>query len=229
MNNIEKRYEKKATIRPCSLNKEDLLKLGEIIQETFTRPEVERYFRVSTTLRNARVFSNSIADFLNQEELPPKITDIAFWIEGWDERTRFDKSVLLDFSRYSIQLRVEGTDPVWVHDKYTKIIKYLNDRATWYAPLIARERIIIFCITMILILNIIISYQASGHEFYFDKGILLALWIFFVFSDTRKIWPYANIDLSTKIAIITRENVITLIVIVLLIVSLLATVLPVFT
>jgi hypothetical protein len=29
---------------------------------------------------------------------------LSFWIEGWDQKTRFDKNIWLDFSQYAIQL-----------------------------------------------------------------------------------------------------------------------------
>jgi len=93
MDNIEKRYEKKGKIKPCSLDRNDLLNLTEIIQETFSKPEVDRYFRVSTTVAETRVFSNSIQDFLNQKELPSKVSDLSFYIEGWDKESRFDKNI----------------------------------------------------------------------------------------------------------------------------------------
>ncbi|HEX9882357.1 MAG TPA: hypothetical protein VGA79_00165, partial [Desulfobaccales bacterium] len=54
--------------------------------------------RVSTNLGNTRVFSSSPEDFLNQKEFPDQVTDLSFWIEGWDQKTRFDKVVLLDLA-----------------------------------------------------------------------------------------------------------------------------------
>ena len=227
MDNIEKRYERKGTINPCSLDRNDLLNLTEIIQETFTKPEVDRYFRVSTTVAETRVFSNSIQDFLNQKELPPKATDLSFYIEGWDKESRFDKNILLDFSKYSIQLSVEGIDPVWVHDKYLRIVKYLKKKAATYWPLILLERFIIFTITILLIINIVISIKKGEFSYYIDKVALLGLWVFLVFYDTRKIWPYSNIRLMDGQPILSKANIITIILVILLIATVMAgTILP---
>lgn len=206
MENSEKRYEERGTPKPCRLSSEDLKALAQIIQETFTKPEIERYFRVSTNIGDTRVFSNSIEDFLQQKALPAQISEMTFWMEGWGEKTRADKNVLLDFSKYAIQLHVEGIDPVWVHDKYLGIARYLENKTIWYSPLITWERLTIFAITILLISNVIISLRVHEAFYYFDKAALLLLWIFLVFYDTRKIWPYSSIRLKDTETMFTREN-----------------------
>ena len=157
MDHLEKRYEKQGKARPCFLDQDDLVNLARIVQETFTRPEIERYFRVSTNLNGTRVFCNSMADFLVQQDLPDRVHDLTFWIEGWGQKTRFDKTILLDFSRYSVQVKVEGTDPVWVFDKYNRIMKFLRDKSAWYWPVISFEKPIIFSITILLISSMILE------------------------------------------------------------------------
>ena len=222
MDNIEKRYEKKGTLDPCTLSKDDVLALTALITEDFSKPEVERYFRVSTNIDSTRVFSNSIQDFLNQEYLPEKIHDLSFWIEGWGENTRFDQAILLDFSRYSIQISVVGMDPVWVYDQYTKIVKFLKKKTAWYWPVITMERVIILGITVVLISNIIISLRTT-----FDKILLFGLWVFLVFYDTRKIWPYSNIRLKEGKSFFDKENVSVILVVLMIIITLVTgTILP---
>lgn len=207
MQNVEKRYERSGKARPCFLDQEDLLNLARIIQETFSKPEIDRYFRVSTTLGDTRVFSNSMGDFLGQKDLPEKITELSFWIEGWDQRTRFDKNVLLDFSRYSVQLHVEGTDPVWVYDKYNNIMKFLKDKRAWYWPIIMLERYIIFGMTIILIASLILSYKLRRATHYISDIALLSVWSLLIFSDTRKIWPYSLLKLKGVKAVLDKENI----------------------
>jgi hypothetical protein len=201
-NILEKRYEKKGTLPPSRLNQDDLLQLAALIQETFSKSEIERFFRISTNIDDTRVFSNSLENFLGQPELPPKISDLSFMMQGWQGKTRFDKAILLDFSRYSVQLSVEGIDPVWVYDQYQKIANFLKNKIAWYWPLISLERFLILGITTILLCNIIISRQL-----FLDKLILLGLWIFLVFCDTRKIWPYSCISLKNQWAVLERENI----------------------
>jgi hypothetical protein len=204
---VEKRYEKHGRIKPCVLTRDDVLGLAAIIQRTFTKPEIERYFRISTVLNHTRVFSNSAEHLLSLEELGDQVADLSFWIEGRDQETRFDKNILLDFSKYSIQLNVEGTDPVWVSDTYSSITNYLKKKTAWYSPIIIMEKIILFFITIVLIANIIISVKQGNPLYYLDKLVLLVLWMFLVFYDTRKIWPYSNIRLKENSIYITRENV----------------------
>jgi hypothetical protein len=229
MENIEKRYERRGSIRPCFLDKNDLQNLAAIIQETFTKPEIDRYFRVSSNLGNTRVFANSVEDFFNQKEFPDQITDLSFWIEGWEKKTRFDKVVLLDFSKYSIQLSVEGIDPVWVYDKYTKVIKFLKTKSAWYWPLIIMEKYIIFAITLLLISNFVISIRWGESAFYLDKIALLGLWGFLIFYDTREVWPYANIRVRGKKSIFNKENLILIVLLLLLVwAGIEGTVLPLF-
>jgi hypothetical protein len=207
---VEKRYEKHGRIKPCLLTRDDIFALAKIIQGTFTKPEVERYFRISTVLNHTRVFSNSVEHLLSLEELGDRMADLSFWIEGWDQKTRFDKNILLDFSKYSIQLSVEGTDPVWVYDTYNSITNYLKSKIAWYCPIIVMEKIIVFFITIILISNIIIAVKKSAPLYYLDKVGLLVLWMFLVFYDTRKIWPYSNIRLKEDKFCLCKENVVML-------------------
>lgn len=221
MQNVEERYERSGKASPCYLDQKDLLNLTRIIQETFSKPEIDRYFRVSTTLGNARVFSNSMDDFLVQKDLPEKITELSFWIEGWDQRTRFDKNVLLDFSRYSVQLHVEGTDPVWVYDKYNNIMKFLKDKRAWYWPVIMLEKFIIFCLTIMLIASLIISYKLRKASDYVSNIALLGVWSLLIFSDTRKIWPYSILKLKGTKAGFDKENIFMVAVIAILILVLL--------
>jgi hypothetical protein len=201
-NILEKRYEKRGSLPPCRLNRDDVFQLAALIQETFSKTEVESYFRVSTNIEDVRVFSNSLENFLNQPDLPPKFSDLTFMMEGWLEKTRFDKAILLDLSKYSVQLSVEGIDPVWVYDQYHKLAKFLKDKVAWYWPLISLERFLILGITTVLVSNIIISRQQ-----YLDKFILLILWIFLVFFDTRKVWPYSCIYLKDKWSLFEKENI----------------------
>jgi hypothetical protein len=204
---VEKRYEKHGRIKPCVITRDDILALTAIILRTFTKPEIERYFRISTVLNHTRVFSNSAEHLLSLEEWGDQVTDLSFWIEGWDQKTRFDKNILLDFSKYSIQLNVEGTDPVWVYDTYNSISSYLKTKTAWYSPIIIMEKIIVFIITIMLIVNIIIAVKKGSQSYYLDKIGLVVIWIFLVFYDTRKIWPYSNIRLTEDHSYITRENV----------------------
>jgi hypothetical protein len=216
---LEKRYERHGRIKPCVLNRPDIFALGKIIQETFNKPEIERYFRISTTHKHTRVFSNSIDHLLSLKELGDRLADLSFWIEGWDRKTRFDKNILLDFSKYSIQLSVEGTDPVWVFDKYNNIIKYLKSKTAWYWPIIIMEKVIIFFITIALITNMIIAIKRGIPFHYIDKIGLLAVWMFLVFYDTRKIWPYSNIRLKEDKFYLSKENIVMLVVILVVIMA----------
>jgi hypothetical protein len=69
------------------------------------------------------------------------------------------------------------------------------------------EKVIIFFITIVLIANIIIAFEKGASSYYLDKLGLVVLWIFLVFYDTRKIWPYSNIRLQEDKHYLTRENV----------------------
>jgi hypothetical protein len=210
---VEKRYEKHGQIKPCVLTRDDIQALATIIQRTFTKPEIDRYFRISAVLNHTRIFSNSVEHLLSLKELGDRVADLSFWIEGWDQKTRFDKNILLDFSKYSIQLSVEGTDPVWVYDTYNRITNFLRNKTAWYCPIIIMEKVFVFFITIILIANVVIAFKKTAPLYYLDKLGLLALWMFLVFYDTRKIWPYSNIRLKEDKFYLSRENIVMLVMI----------------
>ena len=216
MAKLEKRYGEKGTLKPCCLEKDDLLKLTEIIQETFTHTEIDRHFSISTTIDGIRVFSNSIEAFLKQKGLPDTLNDLAFWLESWDKTGSFGKNILLDFSKYSIQLSVEGVEQAWVHDKYARIVNFLKTKTAWYWPLIILERFIIFAVTLILISNIITSFETKEVAYHIDEVVLLGVWILLVFYDMRKIWPFTNVRLQKVTSIFNKENIIAVILIIIL-------------
>ena len=217
MAELEKRYEKSGKLKPYSLNRRDLGELTGIVQETFTKAEIDRCFRISTTLGETRVFDYSLEEFLERPELPQQISDMSFWIEGWDNQGRLDKNILVDFSRYAVSFKVEGADPVWVYDRHKRLSKFLEAKTAWYWPLIFLERFLIFFITIMLITNILISIKIKETAFYLDKAALLGVWIFLVFYDTRKILPYADINLSGGRSVFRKENVYGMLIIILLI------------
>jgi len=96
---------------------------------------------------------------------------------------------------------------------YNNIINYLKNKTAWYCPIIIMEKFIVFFITIILIANIIIAAKQGDPLYYLDKLGLVALWMFLVFYDTKKIWPYSNIRLKEDKVYLSRENVVMLVMI----------------
>ena len=89
------------------------------------------------------------------------------------------------------------------------------------------EKIIVFFITIILIANIIIAVKKGDPLYYLDKLGLLVLWMFLVFYDTRKIWPYSNIRLKEDKFYLSKENVVMLVMILVVILAIFGgTILP---
>jgi hypothetical protein len=68
------------------------------------------------------------------------------------------------------------------------------------------EKFVIFAITLLLISNIIISIKLGEVARYFDKIVLLGVWAFLIFYDTRQVWPYANIRIRSNKSIFSKEN-----------------------
>jgi hypothetical protein len=219
MPELEKRYEKSGKLKPCCLNRRDLGALTAIVQETFTKAEIDRCFRISTTLGETRVFDYSLEEFLGRPELPRQLSDMSFWIEGWNSQGRLDKNILVDFSRYAVSFKVEGADPVWVYDRHKSLRKFLEAKTAWYWPLIYLERFLIFFITMLLVINVMISVKIREAAFYVDKVALLGIWIFLVFYDTRKMLPYADINIGGSRSILRKENIYIMIIIMLLLIA----------
>jgi hypothetical protein len=140
-------------------------------------------------------------------------------MEGWDQTSRFDKTVLLDFSKSSIQLQVEGSDPVWVFDKFADLNRFLEKKTSWFWPIIQLEKLLLFVITLILICNVIISIQMRRPLYQMDNLSLLAIWIVFVSFDVRDIWPYSLIWTRKVNTAITRENLFMLLMVVAVLLS----------
>jgi len=217
---LEKRYERSGKLKPCSLDARDLGELTGIIQETFSKAEIDRCFRISTSLGEARVFDYSLNELLARPGLGRQLSDMSFWIEGWDNEGRLDKNILVDFSRYAISFKVEGADPVWVYDRHKRLSKYLESKTAWYWPLIFLERFLIFFITILLVTNVVISFKVRETAFYLDKVALVGLWVFLVFYDTRKMLPYADIYLGSQRSILRKENLYAALILILLVVAL---------
>ena len=85
--------------------------------------------------------------------------------------------------------------------------------------MIIMEKFIVFLITIVLIANVIITVMKGDRSYYLDKLGLLTAWVFLVFYDTRKIWPYSNIRLQENKVHLSRENVAMLVMILVVILA----------
>jgi hypothetical protein len=77
----------------------------------------------------------------------------------------------------------------------------------------------VFFITIILIVNIMIAVKTGDQFYYIDKFGLMVLWMWLVFYDTRKIWPYSNIWLKKDKVLLSKENVVMLVMILVVILA----------
>ena len=55
-------------------------------------------------------------------------------------------------------------------------MRFLSSKSTWYWPLIIYEKVIIFCITILLISSVILSFELGEPARYLGKIGVLVIW-----------------------------------------------------
>ena len=215
-----KRYTKSGEIHPCRLQRNDLLRLSEIVKETFPISDREEDFQVSTNLPNISINENSIEDFLKHEELPDKFNELSIEIKGWSENREIDKSVRMTFSRLYMDLYVDGTDETWVLGKYSQIANFLRERRPWFW---AVHKVFPFISGIIFVLSLAgLTYFIKAEEIIYSisTALFLTAWIFAtVFYLKGTFLPYTQIILTPKESFFNKQNVTVIIAVLSLIVS----------
>jgi len=220
-----KEYTKSASIHPCKLNRNDLLKLIELLKEAFPFSDRKEDFTISTNLPNISIRANSIEDFLEHEDLPDKFSRLSLEIIGWSEDREIDKAVRMIFYDNFISLDVNGAEQTWVLGKYSQIVDFLRKKRPWFGPL---REIFLYTIGAIPLLSLfgLIYFIISNEIVYsISTTLLLIVWVIagvFYFKGT--FLPYTQIILRPKESPLNKENLMITIAILSLIVSLIGAV-----
>jgi len=215
-----KEYTKSGEIHPCRLQRNDLLRLSEIVKEALPISDRKEDFQVSTNLPNISINENSIEDFLKHEELPDKFNGLSIRIIGWSGGQQIDKSVRMAFGKNFIDLHVSGIDQTWVLGKYSRIANFLREKRPWFW---AVHKVFPFITGTIPVLSITgLSYFVKTGQIIYSisTALFLIAWIFatvFYFKGT--FLPYTQIILTPKESFFNKQNVTVIIALLSLIVS----------
>lgn len=206
-----KKYQKSGDIHSCKIKKNDLLKLIEIIKETFSDSDLKEDFKVSINLPNVRIHSNSIEDFLEHKELPEKLNRLSIRIIGWNQDQNIDKSVNLDFYDNFINLDIDGEENAWVIGKYAEITDFLKEKRSWfwfiYTNIFYGIEAVISVLLFIVFVSLIVHF-ININEMIYSIITAIVLFIFaYGYHLKKKFFPYTQIIIKHEKSFLTRENV----------------------
>jgi len=171
-------YTKSASIHPCRLQRNALLRLIEIVKENFPISDRKQDFEVSTNLPNIRIRENSIEDFLKHDELPDKLNRLSINIVGRSEKREINKSVYITFSNYDIDLNVNGLEETWVLGKYAQITNFLREKKPWFWAIHKVFPFIAGIILIPVLIGIVSFIKAEEIIYSISTALFLIAWVF---------------------------------------------------
>lgn len=204
-------HQKSIKIHPCKLEKRDLLKLVEIIKETFTDSDINNYFEISANFPETNIRSGNLEDFLNNEELPDKFDRLSIRILGFDQNREIDKNIDLTFYVNFISLNVSGKEKTWVKGKYTVITDFLKEKRPWFWFIYTNIFLVIEGALSIILL---ITYFSLIFYFLEMNDVIPIVFstsaffiLIYIFNLVKKRTPYIIITIKNEKGLLKRENI----------------------
>ena len=206
-----KKYQKSGKIHSCKIKKDDLLKLIEIIKETFPDSDRKEDFEVSTRLPNIRIHSNSIEDFLKHEELPDKLNRLSIGIIGMNQDRNIDKRVELTFYDNFIDLNVYGEDNTWVIGKYTVITDFLKKKRSWFwfihTNVFYSIEGGIGMLLLIVLTSLVVHFITINEIMYSIITVIILFILAYIYHLKKTIFPYIQIIIKHEKSFFNIENI----------------------
>jgi hypothetical protein len=208
----ERNFFKDTNLNTILIDKNDLLKLNELIKTAFSEEDIR--VKISTDYDNIRINTESIDDFLTLNGMPDKLGRLEINIYG------NEKYINIMLADYRMHLSISGKDETWVLGTFHKLSTFFNDKKPWFR---SRKIPVSIYLILIAIMGGITVY------FYFNRYLISALLftIMVVFSYYLlftsifdKYFPSFELRLSPKRNIINKE----MIIIVLTVLTLIATI-----
>ncbi|MBM4166585.1 MAG: hypothetical protein FJ218_06685 [Ignavibacteria bacterium] len=203
-----KRYTKYATLPPCQLNRDGVIKLFELMRGDHMPTMQEEHIEISTQLDDMRLSSDSIAEFISHPELPDTLEDLAYEMMIWNEEGKMKKFVFLSLNKDAVWLRVDGNEPIWVNGKFTQISDYLYSKKSWFVSwkkIFASLQLLVPIITFIALA----FFMQRGEEIQtFATALFFGLFLADVyFFKKGKLFPNIDIDLVGKSKLLDGQTI----------------------
>lgn len=129
---VARKYTKSASLPPCKLKKDDLVKLAEIIRQSVNPSSMKDYFYIRTDLPHVSLSAENIYGFLQNEELPDEIIDLSIYCFRYSEVPHISKEIQLSLHNWLSSISVTGEDENWVLGTYAKITRFFKGKRPWF-------------------------------------------------------------------------------------------------
>lgn len=207
----ERNFYKDTNLNTILIDKNDLLKLYELIKTAFSEEDIR--VNISTDYDNTKIKAESIDDFIAVNGIPDKLGRLGIDIYG------NEKSINIMLADYRMHLSVSGKDETWVLGTFHKLSSFFTDKKPWF-----HSRKIPGSIYLILI-----GIMGGITIYFYFKRYLLSALIFTIMilysyyllftSLFDKYFPSFELRLSPKTNIINKEMIIIILTVLTLIVA----------
>jgi hypothetical protein len=213
-------YTKRVRLHPCRLEKPDLLRLVEIVEEVIPVSEIKQHFRISTDLPTIKIEENSVEDFLKHGDLPNKLNELSILIFRLNESGETERSVYLSFTSTYIVVSVEGLDETWVLGKFEQITQFLKEKRPWFWALSGAFPYIFSIVLTLSVISAIFLIRAQQIiPVVFMTIFFIATVFASVFHVKGTFLPYTQVILTPKEGFLNKQNITFIIAILTLVVA----------
>ncbi len=202
-----KRYTKFNSLFSCQLNRDDVVKIFELIRGDNMPTMQEEHIEVSSKISDMRLSSDSISEFITHPELPDALNDITYEMIIWNDEGKIKKSVLLSMTKDDVFLRVDGNEPVWVNGKFAQIVDFLHQKKSWYSFL----KNIFQKVFLLIPIGTIWAMWSFIQQNKVFKTFIAFVFLIFFFADIyyyKKgiLFPSVDINLNSKFKIFDNQT-----------------------
>jgi len=199
MSAMEIDFGRSADLGEVRINKNDLIKLIELIKGSFPN-ENDINCEIRTNYNSKSIKTDNINEFLSINDLPNSLKgiEIRFFI--------LEKYIYIVLAPYRKHLSISGNDEAWVIGNFHKILSFISNKRPWFY---SRKYVYLFYFLIIGLLGGVTSYLFINK--YVITAILFACVIFAMYTMPLKYidkyFPTCEIRLSPMKSIINKDMI----------------------
>lgn len=222
---MERNFRKSGTLKPCKLDRTELIKLVDIIKTGFNGTDIN--LRIYADWADVYISGNDIEQLLNHEELPDRLTSLSIYAEGTGDKR--GSNIRLAFYSFSISLEIDSPDQLWLLGIYTQIKEFLETKKTWYWWFIKAFPFTYGVVPMLAGVMITVFIKDGEILYSLSTGIFMVTWILACYFQYKgRFLPYTQIIVRKSDNFLNNENINILIAFLSLIVSIIGIVVSLF-
>jgi len=129
-------YRKIVTLPPAKLGRSDIERLGDLLIAGLPIASLNGIDAFGFSLTSAdKIYRATSITHLLARNLPSRVDDLSFDVQGWTNDGKIDKGVSLYAGRIRAACQIHSIDEVWFKGKTLQIEQFFAQRSPWYGKI----------------------------------------------------------------------------------------------